>query len=89
MRTRRSPRNQQRLWKALTPPPGDSSHNHTCGDCVCFPKGWARGQCTLREMDVYARTEDMKCFQHRDANPSGLVIQIENGKPVVVATDAD
>lgn len=84
MRTRRSPRNQQALWKALTPPAGDNQVSHRCKDCVCFPTGWARGQCTLLEMDVYGRTEDMKCFQHRDANPSGLVIRVVDGERVFV-----
>lgn len=91
MRTRRSPRNQQALWKALTPPVDKPTQDPTpppvnrCWDCVSYPKGGrSRGDCTLLGVMVCGQTANRPCFRHRDANPSGLVMRIVDGEYVFV-----
>lgn len=69
MRSRRSPRNQERLWRALTPPapkiPAVAS-TPRCWDCANYPKGGrARGSCTLRGEMVQGQSENRPCFRER------------------------
>ena len=68
MRTRRSPKNQDRLWKALAGknkvnPPVTSIR---CWDCVSYPKGGrGRGECVLIGEIVMGRNENRPCFISR------------------------
>lgn len=69
MRTRRSPRNQQILWKALTPPvdkPVLLPHIPRCWDCSSYPpSGRVRGHCALKGDMVNGRSENRPCFLPR------------------------
>lgn len=68
MRTRRSPRNQERLWRILTPPvpPVVATSSVRCWDCLDYPPGGrGRGHCTLGGMMVNGRTENRPCFRAR------------------------
>ena len=71
MRTRLSPRNQDILWKALTPPleaiaPVVSAPR--CWDCQSFPKGGrSRGHCTLKDVIVSGIDANRGCFMPRIA----------------------
>ncbi len=68
MRTRRSPRNQEILWHALTPPvppttpaPADTR----CWQCVNYPRtGRGRGACTLIG-EMVQSTSQRPCFAAR------------------------
>lgn len=69
MRTRRSPRNQDRLWRYLTPeapakeplPPSPPR----CWDCRHYPKGGRdRGTCALSGLKVAGRSQK-ECFTPR------------------------
>lgn len=66
MRTRRSPRNQERLYRLLftaDPTPQPVEHVPRCWDCRYYPPaGRSRGTCTLRGERVYGRTEHEECF---------------------------
>lgn len=70
MKTRRSPRNQAKLYRELfepkvVAPPGESIPR--CFDCTSFPKqGRSRGHCTLRGVMVYG-SENQSCFTRREA----------------------
>ena len=70
MRTRRSPRNQDRLWKALGGPVAtvvQVPQTPCCFDCVCYPKGGrSRGECTLIGEMVNGRSLDRPCFRRRE-----------------------
>lgn len=74
MRTRKSPRNQEILWRELakqgaptTPLPVLNSPNR-CWDCVSYPKGGrARGECVLIGQMVNGRSENRPCFKGRSA----------------------
>lgn len=70
MRTRRSPRNQEILWRAL------GGQNQTpvvpvvfvtrCFDCAKYPKhGRRRGTCALIGAMVSGMTENRDCFKAR------------------------
>lgn len=69
MRTRRSPRNQEILWRALTspvPPVVPTPHVPRCWDCVSYPVGGrSRGHCTLRGQMAYGATEQLPCHKRR------------------------
>jgi hypothetical protein len=71
MRTRRSWRNQERLFKALTPPVDKSTvpelpEVERCWDCVCYPKGGrARGMCSFKVEFVEGITANKACFVKR------------------------
>jgi hypothetical protein len=71
MNTRRSPRNQERLWCALTPPAApvvSVPAPRRCFDCVNYPRGGrSRGHCTLRGVMVAGRTVEPPCWQGRAA----------------------
>jgi len=68
MRTRRSWRNQDRLWKLLTPPAPPKQHLESpnrCCDCRHYPKGGrSRGTCSLHSEKVYGLSE-RNCFESR------------------------
>ena len=69
MRTRRSPRNQMILWRALTPPTpviSPAPAIRRCWDCVSYANhGRARGECVLRGVMVNGRTADRPCWRKR------------------------
>ena len=64
MRTRRSPRNQDRLFRELFTPPSrpPSQPGPVCFNCVNYPRtGRARGACSLHGFMV--RGQDQRaCF---------------------------
>jgi hypothetical protein len=69
MRTRRSWRNQDRLWRALG---GESEPMRPvvtvprCWDCVSYPQnGRVRGGCTLRGVIMRGQTKNKPCFTGR------------------------
>lgn len=65
VRTRRSPRNQEILWRALGGPTTNAGPR--CADCVNFgPVGYARGTCTLLGEPV-DHTSQRACFIFRVA----------------------
>jgi hypothetical protein len=73
MNTRRSPRNQDRLWKALDgtvatfkPAPLLPSR---CWDCISFPD-WIRGRgfCVTTGAVVNGRTTNRPCFSPRGSS---------------------
>lgn len=68
MRTRRSPRNQAILWRALTPPVAVAVPVPVvlrCWDCDRYaPGGRARGECVLLGVMVSGRSQ-RPCFQAR------------------------
>jgi NADH:ubiquinone oxidoreductase subunit B-like Fe-S oxidoreductase len=69
MRTRRSPRNQEILWRALggqksAPAPVVSVPR--CWDCANYPKhGRARGTCAVTGTMVNGAAENRDCFKAR------------------------
>ena len=68
MRTRRSPRNQELLFKALFKAPDSPitpATTHYCGDCVSFPNWRMRGECTLMGKIVNSANRDRECFKLR------------------------
>lgn len=75
MRTRRSPRNQEILFRQLFAPartsPGTAAapsveHVPRCWDCRHYPKGGRnRGKCALRGEHVNGRSERQACFAAR------------------------
>jgi hypothetical protein len=75
MRTRRSPRNQERLWKGLgrdlasasvTEPVAKVQMATRCFTCISYPHaGRGRGECTLSGSIVNGRTENRPCHQER------------------------
>lgn len=71
MRTRRSPRNQEILWRALSrqgaaPPAEPLTPRRACWDCVNYPKGGrSRGHCTLLGLMVSGEAENKECFRPR------------------------
>lgn len=70
MRTRRSPRNQERLWRELggrpDPPAPVVDPIPRCWDCVCYPAGGRnRGRCTSRGVTINGRTANQPCFTRR------------------------
>jgi hypothetical protein len=71
VKTRRSPRNQMILWRALTSPvdaPKQTASVPRCWDCVSYPKGGrARGECSLVGQIVNGRSKDRPCFTLRGA----------------------
>jgi len=72
MRTRRSPRNQERLWSALGGPPAPQppppSSSRRCWNCANYPKGGrSRGHCTLLGVMVQGAASDRECFRGRAA----------------------
>lgn len=68
MRTRRSWRNQDILFKALTPPVEPASPApkvDRCWDCARYPKGGReRGVCSFKGL-VAGRMAGMGCFKAR------------------------
>lgn len=65
MRTRRSPRNQEILWRALTPP-APTKVNEPVGECcfTCVNYGGSRrnrAECTLRGVRVEGVTANRPC----------------------------
>lgn len=72
MRTRRSPRNQQILWRALTPPappaPEPPPKVQRCFECAHYPKGGrSHGRCALLNRTANGLTPDLACFVGRPA----------------------
>ncbi len=69
MRTRHSPRNQDRLWKSLGGPVTKVVpvvQAPCCFDCLDYPKGGrSRGECVLQGLIVNGRTENKPCFKRR------------------------
>lgn len=69
MRTRRSPRNQEILFKSLFKPPLKKvifEITPCCWDCKSYPKnGRNTGFCSLRKEKVYGRTKEEGCFERR------------------------
>ena len=70
MRTRGSARNQQILWRALTPPapekPAPVQGQNRCWDCISYPKGGrSRGECILKGDMVNGRSESRPCWRAR------------------------
>jgi hypothetical protein len=69
MRTRRSPRNQEILFKALFPkpePPTPLPPSIRCWDCEYYPKGGrVRGHCRLRCAEVAGIGQDRPCWTAR------------------------
>ncbi len=69
MRTRRSPRNQDILFKALFPrpeAPTPAPRTPRCFDCLNYPRGGrSRGHCTLKGEMVYGISADRPCFLGR------------------------
>ena len=60
MRTRRSWKNQDRLWKALggKPEKPQVATPPRCWDCISYPKGGRmRGKCTLRGLIVLGQQD--------------------------------
>lgn len=71
MRTRRSPRNQERLWRLLSAPTQvptvQTAEVPRCWGCANYPRGGrARGICSLHGHMVNGRTENLTCFRTRD-----------------------
>lgn len=73
MRTRRSPRNQERLWKALStegprePKPPRREPSGLCWDCRHYPKhGRSRGTCAKLDITVPG-SASRPCFEDRGA----------------------
>ena len=68
MKTRRSPENQDRLFKYLTPPKSDPPAVNKllrCFDCANYPKGGrSRGHCTLWG-EVVRGVEVKTCLKER------------------------
>lgn len=74
MRTRRSPRNQDRLFKALFKPPAEPKPEPVvtpcCGNCVSYhDNGRSRGECTSFGMIVRCFTV-RPCFRPRAKSES-------------------
>lgn len=69
MRTRRSPRNQEILWRALTPPAPEiaaPAQSHRCGRCRYYSApGRSRSRCKVSMTIVDARRENEPCFEVR------------------------
>lgn len=70
MRTRRSPRNQDILWRALggapEPKPEPAPALPRCWDCRHFPKGGrARATCRLNGLKVNGVRLAPPCFEQR------------------------
>lgn len=69
MRTRRSPRNQEILWRLLTPPataPPKIQAPPRCGSCRYYSApGRSRSLCKISRTKVDARQEDEPCFEKR------------------------
>ncbi len=69
MRTRRSPRNQEILFKALFPPPEKATpieRSPRCFDCCHYPKGGrSRGRCALSGESVRGEAENRHCWTDR------------------------
>mgnify|MGYP001585451910 CR=1 FL=1 len=67
MKTRRSWRNQDRLWKELGGKPApvcSAPAIPRCWNCVNYPKGGrSRGRCSLHEEIIQGRTENRPCFK--------------------------
>lgn len=72
MNTRRSPRNQERLWRELggrNPQPAPIK-TIRCWDCASYPKGGrVRGRCALKGQKVNGATMNMPCFRARASAP--------------------
>jgi hypothetical protein len=66
VKTRRSVRNQNILFKALFAPknePVNPVEIKCCFKCISYPKqGRGRGECTLGGMIVLGKTMDRECF---------------------------
>lgn len=78
VRTRRSPKNQERLWRELgrqgvraaLPATVTAAQvirvDHRCWDCVSYPPGGrSRGACSLTGTMVNGRSENRPCFRVR------------------------
>jgi hypothetical protein len=69
MYTRRSPRNQSILWKALAPPTPKitpAAVVERCWDCKFYPKGGrSTGSCFILERTVSGITPAPACFVKR------------------------
>jgi hypothetical protein len=69
MRTRRSVRNQNILFKALFEPKKDAvapAVTVYCFNCVSYPRhGRRRGECALGGMIINGSTRNRSCFQSR------------------------
>ena len=85
MRTRTSPRNQARLWRALTPPahtPESIQGPKRCWGCISYPTGGrARGECVLAGQVVLGRSADRDCFRQRiTERPGGYDVLRQLGR---------
>lgn len=74
MRTRRSPRNQEILFRALFMPPEESPIQGPrcprCWDCLEYPKGGrSRGECLAHGEVVNGITTRPGCFRPRKVTP--------------------
>ena len=71
MKTRRSPRNQERLWRALGPPTPVVPvvpETGRCFDCASYPRGGrARGACTVHGVVVRGMSERACFVRHKHA----------------------
>lgn len=75
MRTRRSPRNQERLFRGLgrdlaaavaTEPPVAQATVNRCFTCASYPReGRSRGECALSGAVVNGRSENRPCYLAR------------------------
>jgi len=70
MNTRRSPRNQEILWRSLGQQaviaPASPASPSRCWDCRHYPKGGrSRGTCVLHGQMVAGLTEGKPCFAPR------------------------
>ncbi len=69
MRTRRSPRNQERLFRELfkgEDKAAVATAPERCWDCANYPKGGrSRGHCTLKGDMVQGIATDRPCFRAR------------------------
>lgn len=72
MRTRRSPRNQELLWRALTPPTTAATPaepDTRCWQCVSYSQtGRSSGACALTGRKV-RNTSQRPCFSARHTSP--------------------
>ena len=75
MRTRRSPRNQDRLWRALgkdladkakgAAAPKNSAPRHLCFNCVSYDSQRMSAECALRGQIVLGTAEGRQCWSAR------------------------
>lgn len=75
MRTRRSPKNQERLWRALGGPPEPEPEpviQATCYGCEAYPPGGrGRGHCAMTGTMVRGSNVGRPCFDARSLRTPG------------------